>query len=128
MKEADLAAYENCEIPLTGFSNRKEGRGRPREIEDDALRRALTDLQFVLEQNWGLIGWELQQATTQADIRAAFSAITGFNCPRLDVFRRRPTQRTTSSSLRKLRRELANVQAESRKTYAEVMQSQESAE
>lgn len=44
------------------------------------------------------------------------------------MFRRRPTERTTSSALRKLRRELANAQAESRKTYAELVQSQESAE
>lgn len=48
--------------------------------------------------------------------------------PPTDVFRRRPTERTTSSALRKLRRELANAQAESRKTYAELVQSQESAE
>lgn len=126
MKEAYLAGEENYEIPLTGFSQKKRGRGRPREIEDDELRRALLELQFVLEENWGLIGWELKHARTLGEIRAAFNAIKGFNCSRLEVFRREPTQSTTSAALRQLRKEIAAVQQLCREAYAAFMNGRES--
>lgn len=128
MKETDLVGYENCEIPLTGFSHRTQGRGRPREIEDDALRRAVMELQFVLEQNWGVVGWELYQAKTLGDIRSAFLKITGFKCPRLEVFRREPTKRATAAELRKIRKNLDDALDQNRKTYATAKQKDESAE
>ncbi len=113
---------------MTGFSEEKLGRGRPREIEDDALRRMLIELQFVLELNWGLIGWELHQAKTLGDIRAAFNAIKGINCPKLDLFRQHPTQRTTPAALRQLRKEMAHSQNTCRHTYAAYISSRESVE
>ena len=92
------------------------------------LRRALAELQFVLEQSWGLIGWELKHVRTLGDIRAVFSAVTGFNGPRLDLFRKHPTERTTPAALRLLREELADALDENRKAYAAFMQSKEAAE
>ena len=70
----------------------------------------------------------MQHAKNLGDIRAAFRAITGFNCARLDVFRRDPTQRTTSAELRQLRKDLADALEENRKAYAAFIQSKESAE
>ena len=128
MKETDLAGYENCGILLTGVSEEKSKPGRPQEISDVELQQALANLQFVLEQNWGLIGWELQQARTLADIRSALSLITGYNCPRLDVFRRSPTQRTTSTALRRLREEFAAALEKVRQDYTALRQCKESAE
>ena len=113
---------------MTGFLEEKQGRGRPREIEDDELRRSLMELQFVLEQNWGLIGWELRHAKTLGDIRAAFSAIKGFNSPHLELFRQYPTQRTTSAALRHIRKEVAHSQNTCREAYAAYMSSRASVE
>jgi hypothetical protein len=105
---------------LTDFSEKKRGPGRPEEIGDNALGRALAELNFVLEQNWALIGWELQRAKTIPDIRAAFKEIVGFNCAQLEPYRYEPTQRTTSKELRHLRRELADAHEQSR-TRANVL-------
>lgn len=86
------------------------------------------ELQFVLEQNWGLIGWELRHAKTLGDIRAAFSAIKGFNCPHLELFRQYPTRRTTPAALRQLRKEMAHSQITCRRAYAAYISSRESIE
>ena len=58
----------------------------------------------------GLIGRELQRAKTLADIRSAFKAVIGFNCSHLDVFRHEPTRRATPAALRKVRKDLAELQ------------------
>jgi len=101
--------------------------GRPQEIDDDTLRRVLGELNFVLEQNWGLIGWELSQTKTMAGIRSAFERIVGFNCHQLDAFRHEPTQRTTSATLRRLRDDFANSQVQSRKAYGALEQAKRNA-
>jgi hypothetical protein len=119
---------KNCESLLTCFGEVERGPGRPVEIDDDALRRALVDLRFVLEQNWGQVGWDLKQAKSDADIRSAFAKIEGPNTSRLDRFRHYPTQTATVVNLKELRKEnrLARIQA--RKNYESFASAQVSCE
>ena len=87
------------------------------------------ELQFVLEHRMGLIGWKWpRHAKTLGDIRAAFSAIKGFNCPELELFRQYPTRRTTPAALRQLRKEMAHSQITCRRAYAAYISSRESIE
>jgi hypothetical protein len=71
----------------TGCSNDPK-LGRPSETVAETLRRNVIELQFVLEQNWGEVGWLLKQAKTEADVRAAFAKIVNLRCCLLEPFTR----------------------------------------
>jgi hypothetical protein len=117
LKEHELVGEERFESLLTGFSKAKRGRGRPEDIADEKLLRNLADLNFVLEQSWGLIGWHLSKAKAIVDIRSALNRITEFEYPALDVFRRVDTKAATTKSLRKLQRDLSGVLCQCRTDY-----------
>ena len=128
MKRAELLGEENCEEALTRFSTKGQRRGRSQGMTDEALHRKRADLNFILEQNWGLIGWELQRAKSQVDIRDAFSLITEHHHPLLDALRHAPTQHATSDALRTLRKELAEVRDQSRNAYLALKCAKQNAE
>lgn len=86
-------------------------------MTDDGLRHRRDALNFILEQNWGLIGWELQHAKDLSDIRSAFCLITEHHHPLLDMLRHEPTMDATPNTLRALRKELTRVESESRRLY-----------
>jgi hypothetical protein len=100
---------------LTRFSKSKRSRGRAVEVLDDELLNSRADLLFVLEENWARVGWELQRASTTEEIRAALCRIKGFNCSRLDLFRRGETDETTSVQFRNTRKQLQKLRTRIRK-------------
>jgi hypothetical protein len=126
LNSSELVDGENAESLLTCFGEAARGRGRPLEIDDDALRRALVDLQFVLEQNWGQVGWDLKRAKSDADIRNAFARIENPNTSRLDRFRHYPTQSATAVDLRQFRKRILFSRIEARKSYEGLASAQES--
>lgn len=84
---------KNSVSPLTGLL--KASRlGRPELISDSELARILDELSFALDQNWALVGWDLQCAKTPRDLQRALKRIRGFNCEALEVFRKRLTLET----------------------------------
>jgi hypothetical protein len=111
----ELVGEEICEHLWIGFSENR--RGRPQDIADEKLLGNLIDLNFVLEQSWGLIGWQLSKARAIIDIRTALNRITEFEYPALDVFRRADTQAATTKSLRKLQRDLSDALGQCRADY-----------
>jgi hypothetical protein len=106
----------------------ERGLGRPVEIDDDALRRARVDLQFVLEQNWGHVGWDLKWGKSDADIRSALAKVEAPNTSRLDRFRQYPTQSATAVDLRQLRKRIRLARIQARKNYELLASAQESCE
>jgi hypothetical protein len=81
--------FDGCDSSnnlLTAFSKTDRKPGRPQQITDETLRHTRDEFLFVLEQNWALVGWELQQAETASDLRAALRPIQGINCRSLELF------------------------------------------
>ena len=76
--------------------------GRPPEIDAETLRRNVIEIKFVLEQNWGEVGWLLKQANTEADVRVAFARIVNPRCNLLEPFTR--DHICTTTALRQLRK------------------------
>src|SRR5258707_2563565 len=72
--------------PLESTGSGEPKPGRPSEIDSETLRRNVSALQFVLEQNWGEVGWLLKQAKAEADVRAAFEKIVNPRCNLLGPF------------------------------------------
>lgn len=103
---------------LTPGEEQKPKLGRPPEIEASALRRAVMELQFALEQNWGIVGWLLREAKTPSDVRYAFASIVTQNCGYLEPFTEYPTCETTMQNLRRLRKQVVGVQEQHRQNYA----------
>jgi hypothetical protein len=99
--------------------------GRPREVEPEALRRTVIELQFVLEQNWGMVGWLLWEAKSRPDVRRAFASIVNQKCKYLEPFREHPTRETTIQELRSLRKRVAEAQEGHRRNYARCQHAQE---
>lgn len=113
----ELVGVDSLENHLTGFGEKPSKRGRPKDIEDDELRSAYAELAFVLEQKWALVGWPLQQANTLCDIREALKLISGIKCQRLEAFCRKAIRESTSTSLRKARKELIQARDKMRVAY-----------
>ncbi len=86
MENPELDGCDFSENLLTALSQPTRKPGRPPRISDELLRRHRDELLFVLEENWALIGWELQQAETTSDLRATLRRIQGINCRSLEVF------------------------------------------
>jgi hypothetical protein len=100
--------------------------GRPSEIDAETLRRNVIELQFVLEQNWGAVGWLLKQAKTEADVRAAFERIVNPRCNLLEPFTKDHV--CTRTALRPLRKR-ADVSVERRRRlHADVQRTQNACE
>ena len=78
----------------------------------------MNDLQFVLEQNWGEVGWQLREAKSISDVRNAFAKIVRQNCRYLEPFTEDRTLETTPNELRALRKKVVELQERYRRDYA----------
>lgn len=115
------------ELPGEDFSGiarkseheQKRRPGRPREIDPESLSRTVNDLQFVLEQNWGVVGWLLREAKSISDVRDAFAKIVHQRCENLEPFRDDRTRNITSRELRVLRKKVAELKERHSRDYAQ---------
>lgn len=105
---------------LTWESEHEQNRkpGRPREIDPESLSRAVNALQFVVEQNWGEVGWLLREAKSISDVRNAFAKIVHQSCGYLEPFTGDQTRETNPNELRALRKRVADLQERHRRDYA----------
>jgi hypothetical protein len=114
---------------LTSLSQPSRKRGRPKDIADSDLLSARDDLYFILEQRCALVGWELQQACTVADVRAALEPLMTFGYRRLEIFKREhKTKRMTSAKLRSARLAIGDVHFKWRSAHEKLEASRQSAE
>jgi hypothetical protein len=114
---------------LTLVPETRKKRGRPPDIEDGGLLSARGALYFILEQNWAIVGWELQQACTVADVRAALEPLKTTDYSRLEVFKREhKTERTTSVKLRRARLAIKDAESKWRSAHEKLEASRQSAE
>jgi hypothetical protein len=78
--------------------------GRPSEVDPEKLRRNVIELAFALEENWGEVGWQLRQAETLAEVRAALRNAVNPRCrllePLIDDQIREPDQIREADQLR----------------------------
>lgn len=114
---------------MTSFSEITKKRGRPEDIADGVLLSARDALYFILEQQWAVVGWELQQACTVADVRAALDPLKTSDYSRLEVFKRdHKTDGTTSAKLRRARLAIKDAESKWRFAYEKLEASRQSAE
>lgn len=102
--EPELAGEDFSLPPLQTEDSQHRRRGRPSEIGPETLRRNVIELQFVLEENWGVVGWLLLQAKNISDVQAAFRKIVNPRCGLLEPFTDSLTLETTPAELRQLRK------------------------
>jgi hypothetical protein len=104
-------------------------RGRPQAIEDYALLNNREKLLFALEENSGLVGWELRQATTLDESRRALRQITGISCDPLEKFTREP-KRSSQEEFKqaiKLAEEAGQSNAAAQRALNDVLQKRDRA-
>lgn len=106
----ELHGEDFSEATWKSEHEQKRKLGRPRKINPESLSRAVKELQFVLEMNWGIVGWLLLQAKTLSDVRNAFAKIVTQNCGYLEPFRYEQSRKTTPSELRALRKRVAELE------------------
>lgn len=70
----DFGDDENPSDLLTRFSGKRK-RGRPTSIDLPSLLGRRDRLVWLLENNWGRVGWELFQATTIEQVRSALEPL-----------------------------------------------------
>ena len=84
----NLAEFDGDDFlgsPLETSQKSRKKPGRPPTIPDDQLRHAQTELLFLMEEHWALVGWDLQQASTASQVRAAFRKIRGSRSTMLEL-------------------------------------------
>lgn len=114
---------------MTSFSGITKKRGRPEDIADSVLSLTRYALYFILEQNWAIVGWELQQACTVADVRVALEPLTIIDYSRLEIFKREHnTERTTSTKLRRTRLAIKDAESKWRSAHEKLEAGRQSAE
>lgn len=91
--------------------------GRPREIDAESLNHAVNELQFVLEQNWGVVGWLLRDAKSISDVRSAFKEIVHQNCRYLEPFTDDQAKPAKPNELRAIRKRLVELNNLHRRDY-----------
>jgi len=128
VNQTELTGYDFSENPLTAFSQPKRKPGRPQSISDETLQRTRNELLYALEENWALIGWELQQAETPSDIRAALRRIEGINCPSLELFCLEYRRETNFSELQATRKRFQEASGKLREAHSNWTQCKEPAE
>jgi hypothetical protein len=118
---SELAGEDFSEMTSESAREKKRKPGRPREIDPESLRRAVNELQFVLEQNWGEVGLGLWGAKTTADVRAAIRKIKNYRSGLLDQFTKDNTRSMSAPELRENRRNLNFAEQRHRVEYAEYL-------
>lgn len=102
----DLGGEDFYAYALQSEVSAEASPGRPSQIHPEILRRNVIELQLVLEQNWGEVGWLLSQAKTESDVRTAFNRIVNPRCNLLEAFTKDQIRHTTPAILSKLRKEV----------------------
>lgn len=92
------------------------------------LSRTQAELRFVLEENWAIVGWELQQAEQTSDIREALQCIQRINCRHLEAFFREYGRETTFQQLQATRKRLRDLFGKLREAQPRWEKCRESAE
>jgi len=113
----ELPGEDFSELTWESEHEQKRKPGRPREIGPESLGRAVNDLQFVLEQNWGEVGWLLREAKSISDVRSAFAKIVHQRCGYLEPFTDEQSRKTTPGELRALRKRVAELRERHRRDY-----------
>jgi hypothetical protein len=126
LNHRELSGYDFSENLLTA-SEPKRKRGRPQNISDENLQWTRNELLFVLEENWALIGWELQRAETPSNIRAALRCIDG-SPRRLEPFCLEYHREATFSQLQAARKRFQNASGKLSEAQANLEQCQERSE
>lgn len=126
--EPELAGEDFSLPPLQTEGSEECRRGRPSEIDAKTLRRNVVELQFVLEENWGVVGWLLWQAANISDVQAAFRKIVNPRCSLLEPFTDSMTLQTTSAELRKLRKRVDDAKERYRCNFIRSQHAQEKCE
>jgi hypothetical protein len=126
--EPELPGENSSHPVLERKRDRQRRRGRPSEIDSETLQRAVTELQFALEQNWGVAGWLLRQAREISEVRIAFQKIENPKCRFLELFTQKETKRTTGNELRRARQEVKNAELRFRDNFAALQRAQDSCE
>ena len=114
--------------PIHTEGSEPQRRGRPSEIDPEKLQRQVPELQFVLEQNWGAVGWLLLQAKTTFDVQTAFRSIVNPQCSLLELFISDRTLQTAAADLRKLRKSVKDARVRYRREFAMCRESREKCE
>jgi len=83
------------------------------------------DLQFVLEQNWGEVGWLLREAKSISDLRNAFAKIVHQSCRYVEPFTDDQTRKGNPNELRATRKRVAELQQRHRRDYAQSQSAQQ---
>lgn len=118
MNNPELEGCDSPENPLTAFWPRKRKPGRPPKISNELLQQNRNELQFILEENWALIGWELQQAATPSDVREALRRIKGVRWRGLEIFSEAYRRETTFPQLEAARKRLQRLSTKVRDAQA----------
>jgi DnaJ-domain-containing protein 1 len=114
----ELTGEDFSDLTWESEHEQKRKPGRPRAIDPESLRRAVNDLQFVLEQNWGVVGWLPREAKSIFDVRNAFAKIVHQRCGHLEPFTDDKTRKTKPKELRALRKRVAELQEQHSRDYA----------
>jgi len=128
VNDPDLPGCDFPENLLTSFTKPKRKPGRPKKISDDMLRRNWGEILFTLEQNWALVGWELQQAETPSDLRVALQCIQGINCRCLELLCLECRRETNIPLLQAVRKRFQEVSSSLRVAQADWRKCRESVE
>ena len=118
MTGAELPGENSLQLISESQHEQRRKPGRPREIDPDSLGRAVNELQFVLEQDWGEVGWLLKVAKSIADVRNAFAKIVIQRCGYLEPFKDDRVRKANSKDIRALRNKVAELQERYRRDYS----------
>jgi hypothetical protein len=121
----ELPGEDFSELTWESEHEQKRKPGRPREIDPESLNRAVNDLQFVLEQNWGAVGWLLREAKSISDVRNAFAKIVYQRCGYLEPFTDVQAPKTNPNELRALRKRVAEFKERHSRNYARCQSARE---
>lgn len=124
----ELPGEDFSDPPFQTQRSGQRKRGRPSEVDPEMLGRNVAELQFALEQNWGVVGWLLWQAETIPEVQAAFRSVVNPVCRLLEPFTGDRTLQTTAVELRKLRKRAVDARVRYRREYVMCRDAEEKCE
>src|SRR5437899_3098463 len=95
----------------------KRARGRPSSIDDQTLQYRRDRLRWLLENGWGLVGWELRRARTLRDLRAALIPVGESYNTAIHIFIRADVKRATAEQLHARNKGLARCSVEKQRLF-----------
>jgi len=128
LSDSELPGENSPKLTRQSGLRHKRKPGRPSEIDPESLRRAVNELQFVLEENWGVVGWLLREAKTLPDVRTAFGIVVIQRCRYLEPFTDDRTLRSSPKELRALRKRVTESQMRLKADFNALQYARESCE